>query len=112
MLQRWAVATLKQSRLLQRWAVATLKRSRLLQRWAVATVVGKEEGLAEWHSRIKCQNINYMRFKTTHVTVTVTGVGQTRKNSLVTLSTLSDIMESTNYFYYCFTVYISVFMNC
>jgi hypothetical protein len=48
----------------------------------------------------------------THVTVIVTGVGQTRNNSLVTLSTLSDITESTNYFCYYVTVYICVFMNC
>ena len=42
-----------------------------------------------------------MCVKVTHVTVIVTGVCQTRKNSLVTLSTLSDVTESVNYFCYC-----------
>jgi hypothetical protein len=62
---------------------ARLKHFRLLHRWAVAAVVGNG-GFAEWHCRIKCQNVNYMCVKMTHVTVIVTGVGQTQKNSLVT----------------------------
>jgi hypothetical protein len=58
---------------------ARLKKFRLLQCWAVATVVRNEEGLAEWHCGIKCQNINYMCVKTTHVTVTYWGWSNMKK---------------------------------